>query len=182
MGNQEEEKYYPKVKGALENYLTNIGFSCDFEVIGRKKSLVRRFLPKNSKLLRDVRALPPPDIMGFIWSRPQQKHKLVIAEFKLSPKFMDIFQAKGYDELFDSDLTFLLSVKSISESSKISVGTIDFIRNNPDLLRTKLGRSVIYIKFLNETCDGDITLAVRGDEIDLPDEHEKLLKLLSSEE
>jgi len=177
MGKQEEEKYYPKVRKALENHFQNKGFSGDFKVIGRKKSLVRQFLPENSKLLRDVRPLPTPDIMGFIWKQPQQKRKLVIAEFKLSPTFMDIFQTKGYDELFNSDCTFLLSLKSVSESSKVSIRTIDFIRQNPDLLRTKLGKSRIYIKFLHETREGTITLAVRADELDLPDEDIELLFL-----
>lgn len=177
MGNQEEEKYYPKVKMALEEHLMNNGFSVDFEVIGRKKSLVRRFLPRNSELVRDVRALPTPDIMGVIWRHHQQKRKLVIAEFKMSPTFMDIFQTKGYDELFNSDLTYLLSRDPISESSK---HTRDFIRNNLDLLRTKRGTSEIYIRFLN-VHDDIISLVFRGDEIDFPDEHEKLLRWWSED-
>lgn len=167
MGKQEEEEYYPKVRKALENHFQNKGFSVDFKVIGRKKSLVRQFLPENSKLLRDVRPLPTPDIMGFIWRQPQQKRKLVIAEFKLSPTFMDIFQVKGYDELFNPDCTFLLSLEPLSESSRF---TIDYIRDNTDLLKTERDKSEIYIKFLHETPEGTITLAVRGDEIDLPDE------------
>jgi len=164
MGKQKEDKYYPKAKEALENHFRSKGFSVDFKVIGRKKTLLRQFLPENPKLLRDVRPLPTPDIMGFIWRQSQQKRKLVIAEFKLSPTYMDIFQLKGYDELFNPDCTFLLSRRPLSESSKF---TIDYIRDNTDLLRTKRDRSEIYIRFLHETREGISILAVRGDEIDL---------------
>ena len=165
MGKQEEERYYPKVKKALENHFQNKGFSVDFKVTGRKRSLVRQFLPENSNLLRDVRSLPTPDIMGFIWRQPQQKRKLVIAEFKLRPTFMDIFQVKGYDELFNPDCTFLLSLEPLLESSRF---TIDYIRDNTDLLKMKRDKPEIDICFLYKIREGIFTLAKRGDETDLP--------------
>lgn len=168
-----EPEYYPKLKKALENHFTNLGYLVDFEVIGRKKTPLRRFFAKNSKLLKDIRALPAPDIIGSIWKKPQQNRKLVIAEFKQSPKFMDIFQTKGYDELYNSDYTLLLSAKSISESSR---STIDFIKHNICLLKTKTGKSNIYIYFLHETREGTLTLARLGTETGLPDIDAKLLE------
>ena len=169
-----EDKYYPKVKQALEEYFKNQDYSVNFEVIGREKRLLRQFFDNNPNLkrIKDIRALPAPDIIGFVW-KSQQNRKLVITEFKPRPTFMDIFQTKGYDELYNSDYTLLLSAESISESSS---STIDFIKHDVCLLKTKAGRSNIYIYFLQETREGTVTLVRLGPETDLPDLNAKLLE------
>ncbi|MCK5654568.1 MAG: hypothetical protein KAH98_05465 [Dehalococcoidia bacterium] len=168
-----EQDYYPLVKEAIEDHFKNKGYFVDFEVHGRKKPHPR-FLFKNATLSKcDRRTLPTPDIMGLIWTQQKRDKKLIIAEFKKSPRFADIFQAKGYDELFNSDYTLLLGLVPISESSK---STMAFIRNNPELLKTKRGESEIYVKFLHPTREGAITLAQLASEIGiLPDEDTKLL-------
>ena len=160
-----EYEYYPLVKEALEGEFKSKGYYTDFEITGhpRKKNLPSRFLFKNNPLQDYIRVLPTPDVMGLVWIQ-QYDIKLVIAEFKCSPRFRDIFQTKGYDELFDSDHTFLVSAESVSKSSQ---STIAFIRNNPQLLKTKSGISEIYIYFLHKTTEGIITLAQRADEIDV---------------
>jgi hypothetical protein len=89
---------------------------------------------------------------------------------------MDIFQTKGYDELFNSDYTLLLSAESISESYKRSKSITDFIKHNICLLKTKAGKSNIYVYFLHETPEGTVTLARLGSEVDLPDINAKLLE------
>ena len=108
-----EEQYYSLVKEALEDHFRNKGCFVDFEVNGRKKPHPR-FLFKNATLSKcDRRTLPTPDIMGLIWTQRKKEKKLVIAEFKPSPRFRDVFQTKGYDELFDSDYTLLLGADPI---------------------------------------------------------------------
>jgi len=174
---QKESDYYLPVKEAFEDYFRNNGFYVDFEVTGLNRKPLERFLPKISQLLlklKHVRALPTPDIMGFIWT-PQKKEKyLVIVEFKLNPNFQDVFQTKGYAELYGSDLTYLASRESISQSSE---STITFISDNPKLLETQRGEP-IYIKFLHKTPAGAIHVVMGGDQTRiLPDDNEKLLRI-----
>lgn len=170
-----EQDFYKKAKETLEKHFKNYGFCVDFEMTGLKRSIDKKFFLKNNFLLRYRGRTPIPDIMGLIWRKHAKNKKLIIAEFKEKPKFRDIFQAKGYDELFDSDVTYLLSAESISESSKSAMA---FINNNPALLKTKQGKSEIYVKFIHETKDGNLHLAMLGSETNLPDENEKVLRLL----
>ena len=161
-----EHKYYPLVKKALEDEFKNHGYCIDFEVTGwpLRRNIPERFLQKNGMLKKYKRVLPTPDVMGLVW-RGNQNKKLVVVEFKVSPRFQSLFQAKGYDELFNSDYTFLVGAQSISESSK---STVAYIRNNTELLETKRGSAKIYICFLHKTAEGAITLAQLGNETDLP--------------
>jgi len=170
-----EHEYYSLVKEALEGQFRNSGYCIDFEVTGwpPKRSIPERFLRKNGTLKKHKRVLPTPDVMGLVWKRGNQNKKLVIAEFKPSPRFRSLFQAKGYDELFNSDYTFLVGAQPISESSR---STVDYVRNNTGLLETKRGWGKIYIYFLHKTAEGAITLARLGSEIDLPDVSMELLK------
>ena len=173
-----EYKYYEKAKKALEDHLINKGFHTDFEITGhpKGKAIPEKFLFKNTGLLNGGK-LPTPDIMGLIWTSQENKRKLVVAEFKINPVFADIFQTKGYDELFDSDCTYLLSKCSISESSR---NTMNFIRNNIQLLKTKMGKSEIFIMVLNAFPKGSPpTLGRLGTETNyLPDDYERLSTLL----
>jgi len=137
-GAMEEHKYYPLVKEALEREFRNHGYRVDFEVTG---------YPKGKRI-------------------PNSK-KLVVAEFKHSPRFTDIFQTKGYDELFRADYTILLSAKSISKTSEI---TMNLLRIDPQLLKTKGGKGKIYIMFVHKTAEGTLTLARLASEVGhLPD-------------
>lgn len=166
--NPDEYKYYDLVREALENEFKNKGYCVDFEVTGYppRKRVPERFLCKNELLRKYVAVLPTPDIMGLVWQQQDQNKKLVIAEFKQSPRFRHIFQTKGYDELFKSDFAFLVGAEAISESSK---STMAYVRNDRTLLETKCGKSQIYVYFLHKTSEGAITLARLGTEVDLPD-------------
>lgn len=168
-----EYAYHSLVKEALERQFTNKGYSVDFEVTGHKgrPKVPERFLVKNYKLLEwvskfppRVREVPTPDVMGFVWKGAEHNRSLVVAEFKVEPKFEDVFKTKGYDELFNSDFAFLVSAKPISQSS---TSTMLFIQNNTQLLKTKAGKSSIRIRFLHRTPEGAITLAVLGSELEL---------------
>ena len=164
-----EWEYYDLVKEALEGEFKNKGYCVDFEVTGHPKGkrIPERFLLKNATLREHIKeVLPTPDVMGLVWRSPGDSKKLVVAEFKPSPKFEDIFQTKGYDELFSADYSLLVGAKSISESSQ---RTMDFIRTNPQLLKTKEGKGKIYIMFVHKTTEGILTLARLGSEVDLPD-------------
>jgi len=162
----QEHKYYPLVKEALEGQFKIHGYCVDFEVTGwpPRRNIPERFLQKNKILERYIRALPTPDVMGLVWQGNQNK-KLVVVEFKVTPGFRSLFQAKGYDELFNSDYTFLVSTEPLSERSK---STVAFIRNNTELLETKRGLAKIYVCILHRTPEGAITLAQVASEIDLP--------------
>ena len=168
-----ERDFYTKVKEALEKKFRNDGFHVHFEITANKVD--DRFLLKNRTLLNYRGRILRPDIMGLIWRKNSKNKKLIIAEFKEKPKFRDIFQTKGYDELFDSDVAYLLSAESISESSKSAMA---FINNNAELLKTKQGKSEIYVKFIHETEDGNLHLAILGSETNLPDEYETIQRLL----
>ena len=142
------------------------GYSTDFEVTGhpKGKQIPDRFLRDNT-LLKHKRWLPTPDIMGLVQRKPTSC-ELVVVEFKLKPTFMDIFQAKGYDGLFNSDFTFLISQHPLYESSK---KVLDFVKQRPELLITRNGKEVV-IKFLHKTPEGKITLAQLGSDVGiLPD-------------
>lgn len=166
----EEHKYYPLVKEALESEFRNHGYCVDFEVTGHPKGkrIPERFLLKNDMLKGYIkRVLPTPDVMGLVWKPSGDSKKLVVVEFKPSPEFTDIFQTKGYDELFRADYTILLSAKSISESSQ---RTMDLIGTDPQLLKTKGGKGKIYIMFVHKTAEGELTLGRLGSEVGhLPD-------------
>ena len=165
-----EREYYPLVSETLENAFRNHGYCVDFEVTGHPKGkrIPERFLLKNDTLKGYIKkVLPTPDVMGLVWRPPGDSKKLVVAEFKPSPGFTDIFQTKGYDELFYADYTILLSAESISESSR---RTMDFIKIDPQLLKTKGCKGKIYIMFVHKTTEGELTLARLGSEVShLPD-------------
>ncbi len=105
----------------------------------------------------------------------EDNKKLVIAEVKINPTFWDIFQAKGYDELFNSDITYLVGIaKSMSESYP---RIFDFVKERPWLLKTKCGKSQIYIRLLHITREGIPTLAILGSEIEIFSLHEVIENL-----
>ena len=168
-----EKEFYPILKQAFQTYFTDQGFSCDFEITARRRKSLERFLGHKAILLKHRKELPLPDLMGFIWRPPKAECKLVVAEFKPSPKYRSIFQIRGYDELFEPDLAYLVGAQSISESS---MSTIEFIRSNTELLKSRGGESTIYPKVLFRTSEGIMTMMVLGSEGDLPDDHEKLLR------
>lgn len=171
MGKETEDRFYPMVKKALEEHFWNHYYDVDFEITGypQGKNIPEKFL-KDSFLREWVKRvkLPTPDIMGWVWKDFNKKEKkLVIAEFKKSPSFRDIFQVKGYAELYRSDYTLLLSREPLYDSSK---QVLDFIKERPGLLKTKWRKSEIIVMFLHKTPEGIITLARLGPDIGiLPD-------------
>jgi len=57
-----------------------------------------------------------PDIMGFMRRKLSSPRELITVEVKAKPiKLMDIFQARLYQEVFKSTLSFLISSKGIPE-------------------------------------------------------------------
>ncbi|HJX69758.1 MAG TPA: hypothetical protein VJ441_01555 [Dehalococcoidia bacterium] len=161
-----ESEFYGIVRQAIEDLFSIQRYSVDCEITGhpKGKQIPDRFL-RSSVLLKHKRWLPTPDIMGLVQRKPRQS-ELVIVEFKLKPTFMDIFQAKGYGQLFDSDFTFLISQHPLYESSR---KVLDFVKQSPELLSTGNGREVI-IEFLHKTPEGKITLAQLGSDVGiLPD-------------
>ncbi|KXH76887.1 MAG: hypothetical protein AM326_06335 [Candidatus Thorarchaeota archaeon SMTZ-45] len=57
-----------------------------------------------------------PDIMGFIRRKRSEPRELITVEIKNQPiKLMHIFQAHLYQEIFQSNLSFLVSPKGIPE-------------------------------------------------------------------
>ena len=165
---KKEHEYYPLVMETFEEEFRAKGFHVDFEITGHppRQNIPERFLRNNPILLDYQRALPAPDIMGLIWIADKNRKELVIVEFKKKFTFTDIFQTKGYDELFNPDHSYLVGLRPLSESSK-SGNTMAFVRNNPNLLLTKQGLSKIIIRFLNEGRDGTVTLGVLGSEREL---------------
>jgi len=166
---KKEERFYPLVKKALENQFKPYAILTDFEITHRGR-IPDRFL-KDRMLRKQKGLLPTPDIMGLVWRKGQEDDKkLVIAEVKLNPTFWDIFQAKGYDELFDSDITYLIGVaKSISKSYP---RIFDFVKERPWLLKTKCGKSQIFIRLLHITHKGVPTLGILGSEVEMFSLHE----------
>jgi hypothetical protein len=156
-----EFKFYNIVRQALEDLFTVQAYSVDFEITGhpKGKQIPDRFL-RDSILMKHKRWLPTPDIMGLV-QRKSSQSKLVIAEFKLKPTFMDIFQAKGYDGLFNSDFTFLISQYPLYVSSR---KVLDFVKQKPELLNTNNGKEVA-IYFLHRTPENKITLAQLGSDM-----------------
>jgi hypothetical protein len=168
-----EYEFYNIVKETLEHALKEEGWHTDFEVTGHpiNKKIPERFL-RSDVLKNHQRSgygrLPTPDVMGLVWSiRRAENKKLVIVEFKKSPKFWDIFQAKGYHELFRSDFTLLLGQEPIRDSDHKVIG---FLQENRDLLRTNDGK-YIAVEFLNKSFDGIISSVRSGADIGiLPDD------------
>jgi len=57
-----------------------------------------------------------PDIMGFVRRKQSSPRELITVEVKnKSPSLMDVFQARLYQEMFQSTLGFLISSKGITE-------------------------------------------------------------------
>ena len=57
-----------------------------------------------------------PDIMGFIKRKKSRPRELITVEIKNQPiQLMHIFQARLYQEIFQSNLSFLISPKGITE-------------------------------------------------------------------
>ena len=123
--NSNETRYYELVKEVLEDVFGNRGFNHRFEVIGNKKPPLD-FLFVNPVLKKYRNRLPQPDVMGVIWRKNQDLRKLVVVEFKENPTFRDIFQTKGYHELFKARISWLISDKPFSESSKATTITAIF--------------------------------------------------------
>ncbi len=152
-------------KKAVESHYVNLGCSVDFEITGFPplKGVPEKYL-KQEFLQRYKRVLPTPDIIGWVtpgWSSTKER-KLVVVEFKMEPVFRDVFQAKGYDELFDADSTLLVSQYPLYDNSR---KTFEFLSQNPKLTRTKNGSSWVVFKFLTKTPQGKPLLAQLGTDI-----------------
>jgi hypothetical protein len=164
MSKQEEARLYKLVREAIKESFTVKGYSVDFEITGHPKG---RFIPerflKSEVLLKHRRdRLPTPDIMGLVRKKVKQdKQELVIVEVKQRPTYQAIFQAKGYDELFYSDFTYLISQQPLYMSS---MKVLDFVEERPELLSTRNGKWIT-IQFLHKTPEGKITLAQLGSEV-----------------
>lgn len=161
-----EEEYYPLVLEVVRDGFRLSGHSTDFDLTGhpKGKSIPERFLKEPS--LKKYSKLPTPDIMGWVWRGSEENKKLVIVEFKLSPKFEDIFQTKGYGELFNSDWTFLLSYKPFYESSG---KVLDYAITNPELLKIHhcdSRKTCINVRILHATPEGKITTGRLGTDLD----------------
>jgi hypothetical protein len=95
------------------------------------------------------------------WSRTKER-KLVVVVFKKKPRLRDVFQAKGYDELFDTDTTLLVSQYPLYDSSR---ATFEFLSQDAKLSRTKNGSSWVVFKLLTRTPQGKPCLAQLGTDI-----------------
>jgi len=157
----DESKFYDMTCQAIQELFELHSYSTDFEVIGgRGKCRVPvRFL-KTKALQKYASQLPTPDIMGLV-KKGTRESNLVLVEFKSEPRYRDIFQTKGYNELYRSDFTFLISREPMFKSSK---KTLDFVRHDHKLLRVRYGRR-LYIMFLHKTSEGKITLAQSAVEV-----------------
>jgi hypothetical protein len=151
---ENESRFYPIVKEALEDLFKNRGLNCRFKILGKNKPPMNLLKLTNPALLRHRNVLPCPDVMGIIWGRNYERRKLVIAEFKEKPRFRDIFQTKGYHELFNARLSLLVGPRPLSESSKSAMA---YVRNNPDLLKTR--RTKIYCALLHRIKQGKVVLS-----------------------
>lgn len=79
-----------------------------------------------------------PDIMGFVRKTPSSPKELITIEVKnRTIKLMDIFQARLYQEVFQSTLGFLISSKGITEQRVrfVTSETGKFIRGNVIILK-----------------------------------------------
>jgi hypothetical protein len=162
-----ESKFYPIVKTALTNHLIAEGYLSDLEITGNHGLVPDKYLKDG--LLRTYREkrLPTPDIMG--WITPRQdltKKLLLVAEFKIKPSFWDIYQAKGYHELFLADATYLISQKPFTESYPKA---LPFASQRSHLLQMHDGR-FLKVLILHSTPEGVITLGQVASEVGyLPD-------------
>lgn len=157
MSKQKESWLYEFVRKAIEQSFKVHGYEVDFEITGypKGKLIPERFLKSDVLLKHRRNRLPTPDIMGLVWKKAKQdKRELVIVEVKQRPNYRAIFQAKGYDELFNSDFTYLISQQSLYDSS---IKVLDFIKEKPDLLNTR-NEKWIDIQFLHNS-SGEIMLA-----------------------
>lgn len=83
-----------------------------------------------------------PDIMGFIRKKISSPRELITVEIKDKPiRLMDIFQARLYQEVFKSTLSFLISPEEIpeekvrfiiSENGKFIKGKVIILQYNGD--------------------------------------------------
>ncbi len=168
-----EYEYYYIVKEFLEKALTEKGFGCYIDVTGYhfNKKIPERFL-RSDTLIKHQQSrygrLPTPDVMGLVWNiRKEKDEKLIVIEFKKNPKFRDIFQTKGYHELFHSDFALLLGLVPIRDSDN---KVIHFIDDNQDILKT-IDCKYIAVEFLNQSFDGIISFVRSGADIGvLPDD------------
>lgn len=154
---KKESEFYEIAKKAVEEEFREKGYDVDFMVLGRKRKIPERFLRGNRVLAKYNPGLPVPDVMGLVQRRRTgSKKELVVVELKLKPKFRDIFQVKGYAQLFNADFTLLLSQYSMYESSQ---KVLDFVKNTPLLLRIKRGRRKIAVMVLHQVREGEVVLA-----------------------
>ena len=163
MSKQEESWLYEFVRKAIEQSFKVQGYEVDFEITGhpRGKFIPERFLSSEMLLKHRRDRLPTPDIMGLVWrSTRQDNKKLVIVEVKKKPNYRDIFQTKGYDELYNSDFTYLISQHFLYMTSP---KVLDFIEESPELLRTRKGNDVC-IMTLYRNSAGEIHLGQLGPE------------------
>ena len=162
MSKQEESWLYEFVRKAIEQSFKVKGYEVDFEITGhpRGKFIPEKFLSSEMLLKHRRDRLPTPDIMGLVWRSTRQDKKLVIVEVKKKPNYRDIFQTKGYDELYNSDFTYLISQLFLYMSSP---KVLDFIKESPELLRTRKGTDV-YIMTLYGNSAGEIHLGQMGTE------------------
>lgn len=152
-----ETDFYETAKKAVEKQFRRNGYDVEFMVLGRKKKIPERFLRGNRVLAKYNPGLPVPDVMGLVQRRRTgSKEELVVVEFKLKPQFWDIFQVKGYAQLFNADFTLLLSQYPMYESSQ---KVVEFVRSNEGLLETGHGRGKIAVMELHQTLDGEVLLA-----------------------
>jgi len=153
-GTKHESRFYPAVKSALEDLFKKRGLNCQFDILGNCRPPKELLKATNPKLLRYRNVLPSPDVMGFVWGRNFSLRKLIIAEFKETPRFRDIFQTKGYHELFNARLSLIVCKIPLSESSKSAMA---YLQIDPCLLKTR--RTKIYCALLNRIREGKVVLA-----------------------
>jgi len=99
-----------------------------------------------------------PDIMGFMRRKLSSPRELITVEVKDKPvRLMDIFQARLYQEVFKSTLSFLISSKEIPEEKVrfVTSRSGEFIKGKVIILQyngNSYGKNIFEInpRFLND--------------------------------
>ncbi len=153
---KKESEFYEIAKKAVEKEFNILGYKSNLIILGCKRKIPEEFLRYDQILMKHNPGLPVPDMIGFVWGeKTKNNKKLVVIEFKLKPRFWDIFQLKGYAEVFNADLALLLSREHMYDSSR---KVLDYIGCRREILKFNGGNGVIPVMALSELDNGDVVL------------------------
>jgi len=114
-----EKQYYGPLRASIENlFLQKVG-SVHLEITAQRQFTqeLKAAIPRDREIIFSFLRSSAPDITGFV--RRGYHADFIVVEFKTEGiRLLDIYQARMYADLFQSNFAFLVSLQPIPEEIK----------------------------------------------------------------